>query len=96
MRLWQRIKDWMNTAPLGNVAFVPPPHMKFPPATRLEVIDLRPDDVLVLRVPGPLDAYTATELHALLRDKFPNRRCLVLGDNMVLDVLRETKGEGSL
>jgi len=60
-----------------------------PELTRVEVIELRPNDALVLRCPGPITADQAEQLRQELQHKFPDRRCLVLGDGLTLDVLRE-------
>jgi hypothetical protein len=57
--------------------------------TRVEVVELCPGDVIMLRCPGPLSQAVADLLKVRLEKDFPGHRCMVLGDGLSLQVLRE-------
>jgi hypothetical protein len=62
-----------------------------PEPNRLNVVELGPDDILVLRCPSSMSGEAAEWLRSEMEARFPGRRCLVLGDGITLDVLRETE-----
>jgi hypothetical protein len=66
--------------------------MELPEFTRLEVIEIGPNDILVLRFPAAISQKIGNDLRQDLEARFPGHRCLVIGDGGALEVLRETAG----
>lgn len=49
--------------------------------------ELRPDDVLVLSVKTDINDEQCKYLQKMIEDKFPNRKVLVLGPGLRLDIV---------
>jgi hypothetical protein len=50
--------------------------------------DLRPGDVIVLRSAGPLSLERADRIKHLTESLFPGHQCIVLPDDLDLEVIR--------
>jgi hypothetical protein len=75
-------RPWWRMGPEGQL-------QKVTQGSRVEVVELHPGDVILLRMPGALSQAVADLLQARLEKDFPGHRCLVLADGLTLQVLRE-------
>ena len=62
---------------------------------QVQVMRLLPNDTIVFRSPGPIEAETGEHIKKYLQNIFgPDRRIVVLGEGCELQIVREQPGDG--
>jgi len=61
---------------------------ELPDVERLQVVDIRPNDTIVLHLPERTTLEQGEELAARFRAKFPDQKVLVLGAGLEIEVHR--------
>lgn len=60
-----------------------------PAVKSVEVLALKPEDILVLTCAGSISNETAVRLKEVLTRELPGQKCLVMGDGLELKVIRK-------
>jgi hypothetical protein len=78
--------------PIGQeIPFHPAPMIEtLPNFTPLPVIELQPDDAIVLNSPHRLTPEACAHLYDAIKREFPGRRCLILENGINLEICWET------
>ena len=62
---------------------------QLPEVQRISVVELRPDDVLIIEAAGQLSAEQAMRIKHTAERNLPGRKVLVLSDGLTVSALRE-------
>lgn len=60
----------------------------FPAVKSVEVLDVKPEDTVIISVEGCISQETAERIKQVFHNELPNQKCLVLSEGISLKVLR--------
>lgn len=62
-----------------------------PAVKSVEMLEMKPDDVLIVKVKASISQKTATEIQALCKSRLPGREVMVVDETIDFTVLRGEK-----